>query len=122
MTGTYDVQDVNVTPNCLNISLIKNFSISMIYLQFKFKEKIEEKIEEYVSRESLVQAVWRVCSLTNQNHDVFSFVRGGNWTLQVYENLTQEVPAYELRNVTIDRTRSSSGTSTSKCKNLLSNI
>ena len=101
MTGTYDIQDVNVTSGCLSITWIENSNISKIYLLLKSSEGLRFRGTALLSQ--------AMCSFIAQNHSMYSissFVQGnGNWTLQAYDDdkdLDLAQPAYELRNITID--------------------
>ena len=98
MTGTYDIQGVNITSGCLNVTLIENSNISKIYLLLKSSEGLR-----FRGFASLSQAV---CSFIAQNRSMYnisSFVQGGNWTLQAYDHDEEdEKPAYKLENITID--------------------
>ena len=98
MTGTYDIQGVNITSGCLNVTLIKNSNISKIYFLLKSSEGLR-----FRGNASLNQAV---CSFIAQSHSMYnisSFAQeNGNWTLQAYDNEEDEEPAYKLENITID--------------------
>ena len=121
MTGTYDIQGVNITSGCLNVTLIKNSNISKIYFLLKSSEGLR-----FRGNASLSQAV---CSFIAQNHSMYnisSFVQGGNWTLQAYDHEEDEEPAYKLGNITIDHQllkdmkpseESQTSSATSKMKN-----
>ena len=103
MTGTYDIQDVNVTSGCLNVTRIKNSTISRIYLLLRTSS-------QGIGLRGNVSLIQAVCSFIAQNRSMYnisSFVQGnGNWTLQAYDDdkdldLAQPA-AYELENITID--------------------
>ena len=102
MTGTYDIQDVNITSGCLNVTRIINSNISRIYLLLKNSSQgigLRGNV-------SLIQAVCFFIAQNRSKYNVSSFVQGnGNWTLQAYDDdkeLDLAQPAYELVNVTID--------------------
>ena len=98
MTGTYDIQGVNITSGCLNVTLIENSNISKIYFLLKSSEGLR-----FRGTAPLSQAV---CSFIAQNRSMYSissFVQGGNWTLQAYDHDEEDKePAYELENITLD--------------------
>ena len=100
MTGTYDIQGVNITSGCLSITWIENSTISRIYLLLNSSEG-----QRFRGNALLSQAV---CSFIAQSHSMYmynilSFAQGnGNWTLQAYDHEEDKEPAYELRNIRID--------------------
>ena len=97
MTGTYEIQDVNITSDCLSVTQIKNSTISSIYLLLESLEG-----QRFGGNASLSQAVCFFIA-NRSTYNISSFAQGnGNWTLQAYDHEEDEEPAYKLRNITID--------------------
>ena len=99
MTGTYEIQDINITSDCLSVTQIKNSTISTVYLLLESLEG-----QKFRGNASLSQAVCFFIAQNRSTYNISSFAQGnGNWTLQAYDRDEEdEEPAYKLRNITID--------------------